>query len=435
MGKMDLHLYTPHEAQLAFHQSKARYRVASWGRQSGKSTACLNDLLYRAWENPKVKYWFISPTFEQAKDQYRRLVGMLSPCWEVLLKKNQSELRVKLINQSEIVFKSGEVLHNLRGSTLDGVVIDEVRDQPPELWSQVIRAMITTTQGWAAFVSTPSGFDQFKDFFDRGVNDPTGLWQSFQAPSTCNPLFTSEEYEAAKKEMSEAEFAQEINAEFRDIHQGKVYINHGPQNQMECCPWNRNGELYSEHLPILLACDFNLSPMAWALGQERAGTFYFFDEIFLKGSHTQEAAKELCERVKHHKQGITIVGDATGKAGQRAAAGKSDYYILEQTLKDHGIPFVNKTPDSNPQVKDRINTMNAKLKAADGSVSLYYHPKRVPHLKRDFERVSWKSGSTLILDQVKDKELTHISDGVGYSVCALSSQWNPKPGGLRVISR
>lgn len=360
---------------------------------------------------------------------------MLAPCWEILLKKNQTELRVKLINQSEIVFKSGEVLHNLRGETLHGVVVDEVRDQHRELWGQVLKPMLATTNGWAAFVSTPSGFDQFYEFHERALKDPGGEWESFHAPSTCNPLFTQEEFESAKREMSEGEFAQEILAEFRDLTSGKAYLNHGNWNHRYDSPFSRDGSLMSPHLPILVAMDFNLSPMAWTLGQTNRGQFYFFDEIWLKGSHTQEAAKELISRVKDHKPGLILCGDATAKAGQRAAAGQSDYAILCQMLDAAKVHWENLTPESNPPVKDRVNMVNAKLKSADGTVNLWYHPTKCPNLRKDFERVVWKPGASAILDQKKNPDLTHAADGVGYSVHALSELWTPKPGVVRVVVR
>lgn len=423
MSNRTLELYSPHQAQLAFHNSQARYRVASWGRQAGKSTACLNELLARAWNNPGTKSWYVSPTYEQAKNQYRRMIGMLSPCWGALIKKNQTELRAKMINGSEIVFKSGEVSHNLRGDTLHGVIVDEVRDQAPELWSQILSPMIRTTQGWAAFVSTPAGFDAFYDLFQRGEKDSD--WEVFHAPSTCNPLFTTAELESAKKEMSEAEFAQEILAEFRDLTSGKAYLNHGTHNH-RVAPLN-------QYLPIVVAMDFNLNPMSWALGQARGEEFYFFSEISLKNSHTQEASKELIARVSTHSPGLIITGDATAKAGQRAAHGRSDYSILFEMLDQAKIKYVNEVPDSNPHVKDRVNVVNAKLKAADGSVKLFYDPIKCPMLKRDFERVVWKNENTL--DQVKDTTLTHMSDAVGYAVCGLSQMWKSKPGVMRVITR
>lgn len=434
--KATLKLYQPHDKQLEFHNNKQRYRVAAWGRQSGKSTACLNELVRKAWERPATRYWFVSPTYGQATIQYRRLVGMLWSCPEVMLKKNQSELRVKLVNNSEISFKSGDNFDNLRGETLHGVVVDEVRDQHPELWPMVLRPMLTTTRGWAAFVSTPSGFDQFFDLAERAKTDTD--WAFMSAPSTCNPLFTQQEYEAAKRELSEAEFAQEINAEFRDLHSGSVYVGFSEANLALTSPLVGSGQ-FSNMLPIIVGLDFNLSPMAWVIGQERNGSFYFFDEIYIKKSHTQEAAFELIQRLKaidlKAPTQVILAGDATGKAGQRAAAGKSDYAILCEMLTDAGIRYENRTPEANPAIKDRINTVNAKLKSATGTHHLFVNPKTCPNLVRDFQRVTWKQGGAFILDQTSNPDLTHISDATGYVVCAMSKLWQPNVGGIRVIRR
>lgn len=361
---------------------------------------------------------------------------MLWSCQEVMTKKNQTELRVKLINGSEISFRSGENFDGLRGETLHGVVVDEVRDQHPELWPLVLRPMLTTTQGWAAFVSTPNGFDSFYDLAERAKADKA--WEFMRAPSTCNPLFTVDEYEAAKRELSEAEFAQEINAEFRDLNSGSVYVSFGDENLALTSPLIGSGQ-FSPMLPIVVGLDFNLSPMSWIIGQERAGDFYFFDEIYLKKSHTQEAALELIQRLRamdlKAPTQVILAGDATGKAGQRAAAGKSDYAILCEMLTDAGIRFENRTPEANPGVKDRINTVNAKLKSATGSRHLFVNPKTCPNLVRDFQRVTWKQGGSFILDQTSNSDLTHISDAAGYVICAMSKMWQPQVGGVRVIRR
>ena len=266
-----LRLYAPHPKQLELHNSTKRFRVGAFGRQSGKSTCAVNHLLKCAWENPITKYWFVSPTYSQARVMYRRLVGMLWPCREILLKKNQSELRVKLSNLSDIRFVSGESLDNLRGETLNGAMIDEVRDQHRDLWPMVIRPMLSTTKGWAWFISTPNGFDHFYDLSLMAERDSD--WATFHAPSTANPLFTADEFEAAKRSMSEAQFAQEILAEFRDLVSGKAYVSFGPHNLRQDCPW-AEGRRYAPFHSVVVGMDFNLSPMSWTLGQNSAGRWW-----------------------------------------------------------------------------------------------------------------------------------------------------------------
>ena len=431
--EVKLQLYKPHELQRRFHNSKKRFRVAATGRQMGKSTMANMEMLKQAWENPNTQYAFISPVFSQAKEQFRRMIACLP--LEVIARKSDTELRINLINGSIMEYLSGDNPHSLRGKTLHGVLIDEVRDQNPELWSQVIRPMISTTKGWAVFISTPAGFNSFYDLAQKAKEDPD--WEFFTGPSTCNPLFTQEEFEAAKKEMSENEFKQEILADFLDLNSGSAYMNFTEENLRETSPFCQG--LYSPYLPIVIGLDFNLTPMSWVIGQERAGCFYFFDEIHLKKSHTQEASLELINRLRglqlKSKPQLILAGDATGKAGQRAAAGKSDYSILLELLDDAGFSYSNLTPESNPNVKDRVNTVNQKLCDASGSRQLFIHPTKVPYLKKDLQRVTWKQGATFTLDQTTDPMLTHMSDALGYVLCAMSNIWEPSPGGLRVLRR
>jgi len=365
------------------------------------------------------------------------MVGMLSNCWLVIKKRNQTELRLKFINNSQIRFVSGESSQNLRGETIHGAVIDEVRDQHPDLWPMLIRPMLATTQGWATFLSTPNGFDTFYDLAEVAKSDATGRWGFISAPSTANPHFSQDEFEQAKRDMSDAVFAQEILAEFRDLTKGKAYINASRENERLTSPFSLDGGLISPHLPICVFMDFNVNPMAWLLGQYKfSGEFYFFDEIWLEGSNTQEAAKVLADRVRDHKPGCVVVGDASGNSRRTASAGKTDYTILQDVLSREGIHYENRTPDSNPAVKDRINCVNAKLKGADGAVRLFFHPEKCKHLKKDLDRVCWKPGSgQAIIDKTSDSTLTHISDAMGYGVYELSDKWQPSPGVLRVIRR
>jgi hypothetical protein len=433
--KAILKLYTPHRVQLAAHNSLARFKVLCVGRQAGKSTFCNQEMAKKAWENPNTRYAFISPIFSQAKEQYRRQVQTLPI--DIIKRRSDTELRIELINNSVMEYLSGDNPHSLRGKTLNGVLIDEVRDQAPELWNEVIRPMLATTKGWAIFASTPRGFDTFYDLAQKSFDDPE--WELFSAPSTCNPLFSQAEYESAKKEMGEAQFAQEIMAEFRDLHDGSAYVNFTEANCKTSSPFLSEGQIYSPYLPLVIGLDFNLTPMSWCIGQQRLDDFYFFDEIHLKKSHTQEATMELIGRVKQMnikaKPQIILAGDATSKSGQRAAAGKSDYSILCEMLSEAGISWQNRTPDSNPMVKDRVNIVNAKLRSADGTHHLFIHPTRCPYLKKDFQRVAWKQGASMILDQITDPLLTHMSDGAGYAVCALSDMWSPSVGSLHVIKR
>lgn len=428
------------EPQKRIQESPARFKVASWGRQSGKTTNGGWTMVKKPLLGPRFgRYWHILQTHTAASiafDRYVRLFPKSS--WSTLWAKkpNESEKTVFLTGFREVSFKSGQNFEDLRSETLHGAIIDECRQQDPRLWKMIIRPMLGRYGGWCEFYSTPNGFDWFYDLTQDHKDDPE--WEFFHAPSWEAWWWTPEEIASAKRTMSEAEFAQEIGAEFRDLTRGKAYVNFGPHNLRRGNPWT-TGDEWNEYLPIGVGMDFNLSPMAWSLSQRKANKMHFGGEIWIPNSNgTAEAAQVLADRVQGHKPGVILCGDATAKAGQRAAAAQSDYDILCQVLDANGIPWTNLTPESNPRVKDRVNTVNARLMSASGDVDVTVDPEKCPMLVKDFERVVWKEGNAgVILDQKTDPMLTHMSDGAGYIICqnlpldAASS----KPGLLSVIIR
>jgi len=406
------------------HESKKRFNLAIFGRQSGKTTSGIHKLFYRPLqEKENAIYWYILQTHDAAEIAFKRYVKLFPREAQIFLftkKPNESSKTVFLRGGREVVFKSGQNFEDLRAETLNGVIIDEFRQQNPLLWTSIIRPMLARFNAWADIYSTPNGFDHTYDLYNDALIDPD--FGVFHAPSTEAWWWTREEILSAKRTMSPEMFAQEIMAEFRDMSSGKVYVSHGSWNMREDNPFYKEGPIHPS-LPVLVAMDFNLSPMAWTLGQKRSEHFHFFDEIWLKKSHTPEAAEVLAQKILelNPKYGIILAGDASSKSGQRAAAGQSDYDIICQTLDRYNIKWDNQTPDSNPGIKDRINTMNSKLRAATGETFITYNPVKCPHLKKDFDRVVWKTGTDrLFEDQTKDPDLTHSSSGVGYLVCALS---------------
>lgn len=369
-------------------------------------------------------YWHILQTHSAAEVIFERYDRMLFPFKDDVVKyRSESSLRFELIGRKNIFFKSGQNFEDLRSESLTGVIIDELRQQNPALWKMIIRPMLSKSKGWADLLTTPNGFDHCYDTYMEVLNDPE--WTVVHAPSTEAWWWDAAEVESARRTMGEAEFAQEILAEFRDLTAGRAYLTFSSEengNIRKFNPFWQDG-LVHPGLPTLVAMDFNLSPMAWTLGQKRIDDFYFFDEIHLKQSHTPEAAEVLCQKIKqlpNAQHGVILCGDATSKSSQRAAAGQSDYDIVCQALDRHKIKWVNMTPDSNPTVKDRVNTVNSKLCDANGDRHVFFHPACKEAI-RDFQRVVWKSGGGgAILDQTTDKDRTHASDGIGYAICALS---------------
>lgn len=421
---------TPPQKRIS--DSDKRFNVACWGRQSGKTTFGVLKMLYKPMQGrPYGIYWYILQTYSAAQVAFQRYLD-LARKGNILFQKNLSQRWVQLPNGSKVFFKSGKNYEDLRAETLDGCIIDEVRQQDPNLWTSVIRPMLSRRKGWCDFLSTSNGFEHFYDLYQFAISNPEE-WATFHAPSTEAFWWTSDELVSAKSTMSEDEFAQEILAEFREIGKGKVYISHGQWNHVVQNPFAVTGLKWCPYLPILVGLDFNVGHMSWILGQNRLDDFYFGEEISIKNTNTQEASKVLVNRVKDHLPGVVLIGDASGKSNKTSASGETDYSIICQTLRINNIPFKNLTPEANPSVKDRVNRVNSRLKSADGKVHLFYNPKACPALKKDFERLTWKEGTDgAILDKT-NPELSHMSDAAGYPISVLSKEWHQSPGVLRIV--
>src|SRR5437773_11897985 len=78
------------------------------------------------------------------------------------------------------------------------------------------------------------------------------------------------------------------------------------------------------------------------------------------------------------------------------------------------VPVMLRAPKANPQVRDRVTLMSAKLRPASGDSQLLVH-RRCKELITDFEQVAYKEDSNLI-DKERDRSRTHLSDALGYLV-------------------
>jgi hypothetical protein len=429
---------TPPQIRLA--NSTKRFNVASWGRQSGKTTNGTWKFTYKPLQGRDGGvYWYILQNYAAAEIVFRRFWDLHRDSGLLLGKPHESDLHCTLINNAMVHFKSGKNFEDLRAETLDGCIIDEYRQQSPHLWSRVVYPMLARFNAWCDIYSTPNGFDHFHDIAEHAKANPKN-WGFFHAPSTEAPWWTPEMIEEAKRTMSEAEFAQEILAEFRDITSDRAYISYGAHNKFEQNPFAAPGEIASPHLPVWLFCDFNLAPMAWIIAQEHKKHVHAFNEVYIPRTLDQfEAPRLLVSKLMQikdvHKMPLFITGDASGKATQRTSH-KSDYDILLEFLRSKGFRPQLKAPAANPGIKDRVTTMNARLRAANGEVFVTINPKMCPELDIDLTRTLWKKTDAPTLDPGPENIRTHPSDALGYGVCTLApTEVRGQTGRVGVIRR
>jgi len=371
-----------------------RFRVVVAGRRFGKTYLSTIELLRMALgENEKVynkNCWYVAPTYKAAKEI----------AWDMLKatirekdvsKINESELSIRFKNGSIIALKGAEKPDNLRGRSLDFVVLDEIADMRPETWNEVIRPSLSDRQGSALFIGTPKGRNHFYDLWTQDLDD----WASFQFTTLEGGNVPDYEIEAAKRDLDERTFKQEYEAAFVN-YSGIIYYNFDRQDSVE------STLLGDDHLHI--GMDFNLDPMSAVVSIRDGSKLRVIDEIVIYGSNTDEMVDEI--KLRYPNKRITIYPDPACKQRKTSAGGKTDLSILVNA------GFAVKVRERHTSVRDRINSVNARLKTSDGERHLFVDPKCKQTIK-SLERQTYKEGTS---QPDKDSGYDHMNDALGYLV-------------------
>ena len=216
---MKVKLFTPHAKQREcinrIEETDCKYIIIDCGRQFGKSLLATNLLLKWLLENPNTVGFWVSPIYSQAKKVFDEMVKALKPTG--LLKSfNRTEVKIVFNNGSSIHFKSAEKPDNLRGYTLDFLVMDEAAFMRDAIWNEILRAATLVKGKRILFISTPKGKNYFYTLYNRGVSYDYPEYLSLKYTSYDTPFITTEEIDEAKQTLPDDIFKQELMAEFID---------------------------------------------------------------------------------------------------------------------------------------------------------------------------------------------------------------------------
>lgn len=216
--------YTPRDAFIEFHQRNTRFTAMCCHRRAGKTVACIGDLITRAvyTQKPKAKYAYVGPFRQQAKEIAWEYLKSMS---EEVRKgaPRESDLRITLLNGSTITIYGADNPDSLRGLYFDGMVIDEYGDCRPSLWGDVLLPTLLDRRGWAVFIGTMRGKNHFFQTLERARE--TGSWYHKVLKASESGLISGEDLAEARAEMSEAQYAQEMECDPNAAVQGTYYAN------------------------------------------------------------------------------------------------------------------------------------------------------------------------------------------------------------------
>jgi hypothetical protein len=374
--------------------STARFKSVVAGRRFGKTYLSTIELINAAISGKNKNCWYIAPTYGAAKEiAWDMLIKNIPE--QYIVKTNETGLTIKLINGSVISLKGAERSAVLRGRSLDHCILDEFSEMRPEVWFEVIRPSLSDREGSALFIGTPKGRNHFYDLWAKGI-DGADNWHSFQYTTLQGGNVSAPEVEQARADLDERTFNQEYCAEFV-TYSGLIYYNF--DRALSVIKAEDDGTS-----TILCGMDFNVSPMTSIQMIRKGSDLIVIDECIIYGSNTQEMADEL--HLRYPSRHICVFPDPACRQRRTSAAGKTDLSILQNNN------FETKVRKSHTPVRDRINSVNSRLKTGDGKRHLFISDKCKQTIK-SLERQTYKEGTS---QPDKDGGYDHLNDALGYAL-------------------
>ena len=412
MSQRDIDRWYPlidHPVQSALVNDRVRFKVVPAGRRSGKSERAKRFLVREAFREPGP-YFIAAPTRDQVKLIYWADIKRLSFASTMGLRAtSESELQIRMPNGSTINLIGLDQPQRMEGSPWMGGIIDEIADVKEGAWQEHISPALDTFdpsnpgyRPWCWLIGVPDGLNHYYDMAEHARTSGDPDWKLYTWPSS--DILAPDVIAAAKARMSARQFRQEYEASF-ETASGRIYEDYGPDNV--------TNETIQPHEQLMWHHDFNYTPMSSGIGVRRGDNFLILDEIVLTSAVSRQSALEFVERYKgHQNRKVALYGDPAGRAGEKHGHA-SDYTEMEQVLRAAGWQVERKVKPAAPAIRDRQNAVRAKIRNANGQVSLFVNPKTAPYAHKGLSTVQIKKGSTFLEE---DSDVQHITTAIGYCV-------------------
>jgi phage terminase large subunit len=290
--------YVPRPIQALLHAKTALFRfiILVCHRRFGKTIFVINEMIDRSLRNElkSPQYAYIAPTYGQAKRiawEYLKSYTKNLPNVNV----NESELKVTLERphlQDKITYYllGADNPDSLAGIYLDGVLLDEYSLMNPAVWKLIIRPALSDRKGWAIFIGTPRGQNHFYDVFKFAQDEKNGWFAALYKASETG-IIDAEEIESMKSEMSDEEFAQEMECSFTAALMGSYYGKYIEEleKSKRILPIS-----YDLHVPVETAWDLGIGDTTAIWFFQRCGTeVHVIDYYEMSGVGLEHYVKHL----------------------------------------------------------------------------------------------------------------------------------------------
>lgn len=288
--------YVPRMLQYKLHREMKRFNAIVCHRRFGKTIFSINHMINAAIRSklPAPRYAYLAPTYGQAKrivwDPLKKYTSKI-PGVQV----NEAEMRVDIpANNARIMLLSAETPDSLKGIYLDGAILDEYASMNPATWSEVIRPTLSDRRGWANFIGTPKGQNNFYDLYEYAMKKGDPEWYAALYKASQTGIISTEELESNRRTMSEDEYEQEYECSFVAALSGAYF---GKELARATAESRITGVPYDPALPVDTYWDLGINDTTsiWFV-QSIRGVHRFIDHYEICGASLPEILQDVQKR-------------------------------------------------------------------------------------------------------------------------------------------
>lgn len=395
----------------------------AWHRRAGKDEVLLNGIAVKALQRP-ASYAYMFPENLHARRAMwqsvnphtgrRRILESFVP--ELLDgEPNETDMRLKLVNGSQILFFGSDNYDRMVGAALAGIVSSEHALSNPSAYA-FFSPMLLENNGFFWAISTPRGRNHFKDLIDYAKTRPSRWYQETLSVAATGAISDEDLEEEREKyvalygeDQGEAFFQQEYFVDFNAAILGAFYAREMAAVRKE----GRIDEIEAvEGQPVHRAWDIGVrdDTSIWWF-QVVGSQIYILDCYSRPGESDIEVFAEMIHR-KDEEMGWTSGKDYVPHDARQKVWGMKRGRL--ETMADHGL-----NPEVVPPLS-KLDGINAVRRTLPRCV---FHPRceevGIPALEQyrrewDDERKTFKA------NEVHDWS-SHLADAFRY----LSVTWQP----------
>lgn len=306
-----------------------RFSVLVCHRRFGKTVGTVNHMLKQSiiCDKAAPRYAYVAPFRNQAKMiawEYLKHYASVIPNHKV----NESELYIELPSQhkgwpgARLYIIGADHPDALRGGYWDGAILDEYAQIKKELWDEVLRPALADREGWAVFIGTPRGQNQFYEMYQRAQREPDWFACCYRADES--NVLPQSEIDDMTRDMTDMAIRQELYCDFSASAEDIVI-------PIDLVTASASRELIANDVrgqPTVLGVDVARFGDDSTVITARRG-LHCMEQMVYKGLDTMQAADRVIMAMQKYKPVAVFVDVGAMGAGVIDRLRQLNYYVIE----------------------------------------------------------------------------------------------------------